>query len=34
MIAGVEGNPNVTPEFTNEVEAIAERIGSLRIPGR
>ena len=27
-IAGVRGNPNVTPEFLGEVEAMAERLGT------
>src|SRR3546814_8645614 len=27
-ISGVEGNPNVTPEFINEVEAMAARLGT------
>ena len=28
MISGVEGNPNITPEFINEIEAMAERLGT------
>ncbi len=28
MIAGVKGNPNVTPEFISKVEGIAQRLGA------
>jgi len=28
MISGVEGNRNISPEFINEVEAMAERLGT------
>jgi len=28
MISGVDGNPNITPEFISEVEAMAERLGT------